>query len=314
VTRAWLVVACLLLWGAPALAQPAPTGPIPVDKILDEATRLYAEDADYAAARKKFQDAYNIRPSWKALNGIALCHAALGNHVAAYHTYQRLLREFGARLDAERVANAKKRMAEVRGKIGELVVEAKQPGARVSVDGADVGKAPLTHSVLVEPGRHVVDAKLDGHVPFIARVQVAANGRVKVKVSLRQERERLVVKLTERPMKRRMKRWIPWATIGGGVALLGAGGLVMLSARGDLRDFDDQVAAMAGTYPVSVEVGRDELDSGRSKRTIAGALYAAGGLAAVTGVVLVFLNQPRPVGGRAGVAVRPDGAALWVRF
>lgn len=309
------IVIVLLSVGVARAQDAPPTLPgETVQRLLAEATKLYVDDADYAAARAKFQAAYDLAPSWKALNGVALCHRALGDYVAAFHAFKRVIAEFGAELDAKQAAKAKKLMAEVRTKIGALVIEASQKGARVSVNGVDIGTAPLTRTILVRPGRQVVDAKLTGHVPFIARVTVQANREHKVEVELRRERERLVVKVEERPMKRRMKRWIPWAVLGGGGGLIAVGSLFMLAARSDLDEFDDQVAAMAGQFPSSVAADTELLDRGERRRGIAQLLWIGGGAAVVSGVVLLMLNQPRAVRANASASIGPRGAVVTLRF
>jgi hypothetical protein len=88
--------------------------------------------------------------------------------------------------------------------------------------------------------------------------------------------------------------------LGGGVALGGIGGLAYLAARSNYAAHAREVAQHcefgcnadeAARYPAIATT----LDRGRIEQDIAFTLFAAGGLAVLTGAIGVVFNQPRVV-------------------
>src|SRR5262249_31835327 len=134
--------------------------------LLDEGTRQFTEDADYEGARASFEESYRTKPSWKALNGVALTYQEEGRFLDALETYERLLGEFGASLSDAQRATVSKRTAELEKRIGVLAIDAPQQGVRVIVDGREQGVGPLTKEVRLLPGAHLVVATLEHHDPF----------------------------------------------------------------------------------------------------------------------------------------------------
>ena len=288
-----IILLAILLVPAAAAGDPPPADR--ARALLDEGTRLYADDAAYSAALAAFRESFKVEPSWRALNGIGVCLHALGREVEAYRTYQQLLDQFGPQLSAEQRQRAEEHKAEIDKLIARLDLSVAKKGAQLSLDGELVGAGPLDTTVLVMPGAHQLVAILEGYRPYTERIAIAAGARRRVQVSLEPVRERVVVKREEPVYQRRMPRWIPWVTAGAGAALVGAGGILALDAAGDLSDFDDGVADSAGELPRPVEADGGAIDGAERKQAFAVGLVVAGGAAVVTGLVLAVLNQPRPV-------------------
>ncbi|HEY8142337.1 MAG TPA: PEGA domain-containing protein [Kofleriaceae bacterium] len=288
-----IVLLAILLASAPAAADPPPAER--ARALLDEGTRLYADDAAYSAALAAFRESFKLDPSWRALNGIGLCLHSLGREVEAFKTYQQLLDQFGPQLSAEQRQRAEELRADIDKLIARLDLSLAKKGAQLSLDGELVGSGPIDTTVMVMPGAHQLVATLEGHRTYTERIEIAAGDRRRIQVSLEPVRERVVVKREEPVYQRRMPRWIPWVTAGAGVALAGAGGILALDAAGDLSDFDDGVADSAGALPRPVEADGGAVDRAERKQAFAAGLAIAGGAAVVTGLVLAVLNQPRPV-------------------
>jgi hypothetical protein len=288
-----IVLLAILLASAPAAGDPPPAER--ARALLDQGTRLYADDAAYSAALAAFRESFTVEPSWRALNGIGLCLHALGREVEAFKTYQQLLDQFGPQLSAEQRQRAEELRADIDKLIARLDLSMAKEGAQLSLDGELIGGGPLDTTVLVMPGAHQLVATLEGHRTYTERIEIAAGDRKRVQVSLEPVRERVVVKREEPVYQRRMPRWIPWVTAGAGVALAGAGGILALDAAGDLGDFDEGVADSAGELPRPVEADGGAVDRAERKQAFAVGLAVAGGAAVVTGLVLAVLNQPRPV-------------------
>ena len=287
----WLVLLTLMLRPAVAAADP----PDRARALLDEGTRLYADDADYVAALAAFRESFTVEPSWRALNGVGLCLHALGREVEAYRAYQQLLDQFGAELSAEQRQRAEKLKGEIDRLIARLEVSVAQAGAQLALDGEAIASGAGPTTVLVMPGAHQLVATLEGFRPYTERIAIEAGARRRVHVTLERVRERVVVKREQPVLERRMRPWIPWLTAGAGVALIGAGGVLALQARGELRDFDDRVAESAGEMPRPVVADDSPVSGAERNQNIAIGLAVTGGAAVVTGLILAALNQPRPV-------------------
>jgi serine/threonine-protein kinase len=67
-----------------------------------------------------------------------------------------------------------------------LAIVTRPPGARVRVDGRDVGVTPLTVTPL-QPGPHSVELQLQGYRPWTATVTLAAGQRRRLSASLERE-------------------------------------------------------------------------------------------------------------------------------
>jgi len=287
----------LVLMHASVAAADAPTGTVPVatdqeaQRLLDEGTRLFTEDASYEAARDAFQRSYERSPSWRALNGIALTYQEQGRYLDSLVTYERLLRDEGATLTPDQRTTVDRRIAPLVAKVGVVEVSAEQPTTAIALDGEAIGIAPLRRAVRLMPGRHVVVATLSGHRPLTRTIEVGAGQHVPLVVEL--EPEQVIIRTTPIRLERRVPRWVPWATMGGGGALVVVGGLLRLAARSDFDAFDASVAASATS--MSVIGDRDRYDRAQLENRIATGGFIAGGLAVVGGAVLLALNQPRPV-------------------
>ncbi len=72
---------------------------------------------------------------------------------------------------------------------GSLLVESRPAGARVIVDGAEVGVTPVTVPTLT-PGSHTVRIERAGFAPITTTARVEARTRARVAVTLTAERPR----------------------------------------------------------------------------------------------------------------------------
>ena len=70
---------------------------------------------------------------------------------------------------------------------GSLVVDSRPAGARVIIDGREVGRTPLTLEGLT-PGVHAIRIDLTGYLPITTTARVEPGARARVAVSLTSER------------------------------------------------------------------------------------------------------------------------------
>ncbi|MGK4007425.1 PEGA domain-containing protein [Sorangium sp. So ce1036] len=79
---------------------------------------------------------------------------------------------------------AEQRLAESRSQVGAVTVTVSAAGAEVLVDGKAMGKAPLEGEVFVEPGEHLVEARLERYAPTSQTVRVEKAGTAKVELAM----------------------------------------------------------------------------------------------------------------------------------
>ena len=200
---------------------------------------------------------------------------------------------------------------------GTLSVSSTPAGAKVLVDGKRAGTTPLEGHPL-PPGRHRVAVQREGYRPW--RRQVTVEPDRKISLALELETAKLPATLpAHRPAEppsfwRRERRWT-WVAAGTAAAFALAGAGVGLST---LADHDE--------YANTDDPRRfDELEQTIPSRvTATNVLFGIAGAAALTSVVLLFLEGRTPTGEsgqeRAGglrvtpVAGQLSGVVLGARF
>lgn len=134
---------------------------------------------DYEAARVAFAREYELLPRTSTLLNLALAELNSGHPLEAV----KHMRMFIAAVDApqDKVDEVRTKMLpRAEAQIGRLQIDAPS-GARVFVDGVDVGMAPLPDPVDVLPGTHEIVVKL-GADSDTTRVPVAAGDVSRVRV------------------------------------------------------------------------------------------------------------------------------------
>ncbi|HTM22957.1 MAG TPA: hypothetical protein VL172_20685 [Kofleriaceae bacterium] len=185
--RIWLctLLTALTLLAAPAAAQPQPPppkkAPTEADRKLAEeklrsAAEMYAR-GDRLGAVPLFEEAYGIYPTPIILYNLGKAYHGVGRNGLAHRTLARYLREDKA-IKPERKAEVDRLQAELEQVVGLIDVEVSANGVQITVDGDEVGTAPLPGAVAVEPGVHLVVAIKDGKELASRQVAVGTGKRV----------------------------------------------------------------------------------------------------------------------------------------
>jgi hypothetical protein len=166
------LLALVALAPSPAVAQRRPVRPAAaapgVQQLKDgerEEKRL-----DWGAALAAYQASFDAAPTDAALGGIARAHYALGHTVEAYEAYAKLeqrLRE--PELTKQKVVA---RLKELEGQTGTLAIQMSEPGAKLTLDGQDLGTTPVQVVRRVVAGKHVLRAVKEGAPPLDQPVEV----------------------------------------------------------------------------------------------------------------------------------------------
>jgi hypothetical protein len=138
--------------------------------------------ADTAAALDAFLDSLRLVPRPGTTFLAAVCHQALDHLEEALDLYEGYLRLSGIPDDLK--TEAQKAVVALRARVGTLVIEEAERGARVFVDGRARGELPAPSPVVATAGKHLVQVFLAGFAPFEATVGVLPGEVTKVPARL----------------------------------------------------------------------------------------------------------------------------------
>jgi tetratricopeptide (TPR) repeat protein len=142
-----MTVTASLAAAPPALAGPQDAPP-PADASptkdqavahFDKGIALYDKGA-WAAALAEFLEARRIHPLRNALYQAGLCLEKLQQYDEALEQFEAMLREHGATMPASIKDSVQRKVVEMRGLVGEIMVGEAEPGATVTVDGLGRGR------------------------------------------------------------------------------------------------------------------------------------------------------------------------------
>jgi hypothetical protein len=151
--------------------------------LLTQGSALY-EKGDYAGALEKFNAAYAAYPSPKLMFNIGQADRDLSRPVEALAAFEKFLAG-DTNASSETSADARKSVAELREKLGQIRVECEKPGAEVNVDGKNIGLTPLPEPIWATPGHHQVTASHASATPALENVEVTAGSVRTVTLHLR---------------------------------------------------------------------------------------------------------------------------------
>jgi hypothetical protein len=141
------------------------------------------DTGDNRGAIGKFDEAFKLFPSPKILFNMGRAHYALHEEVDALTDFERFLDESPyapkeSRAEAERV------IAELRPRLSYLDLDVEDTGSHISIDGREVGTAPLARPVVVAPGAHEVRVEKAGLLPAIRNVSPVPGQKLRLALKL----------------------------------------------------------------------------------------------------------------------------------
>jgi hypothetical protein len=277
------------------------------------AVRAYA-DGRYAEAVEHFAAADRLQPNPAFSFNIAKAYDAQGDVAHALSAYREYLRRAKRPADMELVTQRIQELALLLGERGlqQLTVRSTPPGAAVFLESEPIGVTPVT--LEVPPGQHALKLRASGHRSVDARVDLSREQPLEVAFALEPEREeasferaqllpasangRMASPHTARSSSDRpgaVMRTVGIAALGASVAALGGAvtfEILRSKAESQAKQEREQVSAA------------DQLETMRTRQTVARVLAGTGGaLAAVGGVLLI-------AGSITGQERRGQGLAL----
>ena len=301
----------------PAAPPPAAADPTAKAKEAFMTGQRFYKEARYADAIAKFEEAYAIKPSPVLFYNIGRCHEQLGDVPRALRAYRDYLRMQSDAKDKDTVndaiANLERRLKE-KG-LQQLMVFADPPTAIIEVDGKVLGNSPA--SVELTAGNHKLLVRADGYEPTERAFVMQTSRATEMTINLRpagkpmeppppppplvdvpkKEDPKVAtltpskdvtgtgtgatdVKTTPEPARKGGRLWT-WIAGGAAVAAAGAGVVLGVAANG--------AAAQTAMPPMGVTPAQ-QANSAQGLATGANVAYGVAGSAAVTAVVLFFIE------------------------
>lgn len=162
-----------------AFGQPASesTQRAVAQSLFDEGRALMSQN-NYAEACPKLSESYRLEPASGTLVNLALCHETEGKLAMAYVEYNETLSRAQREGRRERERFARQRVDALTPKLTILRVQVEAPGEapRVTLDGVELAKAAWGIAIPLDPGAHVVEARVGDQPPFRSNVQARGGG------------------------------------------------------------------------------------------------------------------------------------------
>jgi hypothetical protein len=314
----------LLLVAGPAGAQSSSKAA--AEALFDEGRRL-VDGGHFAEACEKLAQSHALDPAAGTLLNLGDCYERAGRSASAWLAYTEAvtLAETSGRMEWATAARAKVR--ELRPGLPALRIvfpEPRPPGLEVLRDGTPLPPAEAGLAVPADPGRHTVEARAPGHVPFQAEVSLASGRTSEVRIPpLEKDRSSSVAASDaieggpDRATSRPRRAW-GYVTAGVGLAAIAAGsvaGILAIGSKATARDHCSPDLLRCN------DEGVNAMARARDQALVSTIGFAAGAVLLVTGGVLL-LTAPRGKGvaasldgsvagsTRTGVHVSPFGARL----
>lgn len=217
---------------------------------------------------------------------MGLCHAVLGDRAAARAAFSRALHaDPELVLDARRMKRQIVELFEqVRADVkGRLVVTAGGPGARVFVDGRELGPAPLEQQLPVGRHRLLVLGPAGQQLHHAWIVIRAGSGTS------------FGVQLTGTPTPQRRRIWT-WVAAGGAVVALGLGFGLWAWAEADHQEF------LSTPDPARYDQLKQQI---QARDTGAGVMFGVAGALTAASAILFYLEGRRSTEERRHRALVP---------
>jgi hypothetical protein len=276
---------------APVIATPPSNVPLDQEReaMIERGLKLRQEAKDEEALAS-FQRAASIERDARILTQIAFAEQAMGRWADSYMHLTEALHDSGSTWIQEHRELLAQELKKIEGNIGRLDVRTNVAVAKLTIDGREVGNAPLAEPIVVTAGAVVISAHSSGYLSTTRRVPVHAGALSRVELILVPEPvlQRTETIRVQREEERVVRRPV-WLYVAG------AGAAISLSALGPwLRGnkLTEDLEKDCGTFgSCPVRFPRDE-DKIRNLDTATTTLLA-GGLSVTALAVATYFLWPR---------------------
>jgi hypothetical protein len=298
------------------------------------------DQKDYTTAADRFSRADALVHAPTFLLGFAQAEVGLGKLVTALEAYNRILRE-GVPPKApppfvKALETARKEFDALQPRIPYVTIQVAGPAAanvKVTIDGTDVPRAALGVKRAVDPGQHAIVAVADGFAPANASFTIAESATQSVTLEPKPAPPGTVppapagpatgaapasgAPSSSPPESAPASGSNPRRIVGIAGMALGGAGLVVGAAMGGvvIAKHGSLLASCPGAKcPVSqASTLAPQVSQYHTFSTVSTAAFIAGGVVAVTGIVL-FATAPKSSQPSVGVTMGPGWAGLQGSF
>lgn len=264
---------------------------------LKEARRLFRQGlsleaaGDFAGALTKFEQVGRVKLTHQVRFHMARCKAELGRLNEALGDYRLAEYEAEGSKELPEISAAREKLE---ARVPKLVITRGEgaEGARIELDGVELGEAKLGTDVAVDPGPHTLVVRLPSKQRFELKVDVAEGESKAVELippddlplvdSEEVESTGSEDVVAEKPVVEASSSSLPWIIGGVGVASLAASGIFYMLKSGVESDLES--TCRGSVCPKSVE---DKQSTGESYALLGNVTFGVG-LVGV-GVALVML-------------------------
>lgn len=305
VTLLTLALATQVSWTSDTRAADAPASLS--DSLTGEAKDAYEAGkriyglGDFAGAGVKFKHAYALSKDVRLLWNWAACERAQLHYAKAYNILEQYTREGANTLSADELNGAAETKAALREFYSLLKLTIDPAGAKVRVDGAELGVAPLTSPYALDLGPHTLRVEAPGYVAAEQKLEVPGKTDLSLTITLKREKAA--------PSKLSIHAGasdaisVDGKTLGvghyDGTVTPGAH-VVRVTAAG-MKPYEARVEVTAGgTRTMDVALVREPAEAGvPTWLWVTGSVVAAGGLA--VGGYYLFRPKDEPGSQPAGI-------------
>lgn len=290
------------------------------DVALVEAQARFKEGLDLAdannheAARLKFQQAWSVYKSPAVLYNLARSEQLTGHDIEAFEHFREFLKAPpDPKVTEAHKQKARENVEELGKKLGQVDVEA-PPNARITIDGK-IAPDAVREPVPVTPGRHVIEATLEGRIKSIT-VECTAGNVTKAKIEFDTGGGGGGGLLTEPPTasgdeRPSSARYVVPAIIGvAGLMSLGVG-IGFGVASQNAKDEEDALRSPGVCNPTTSPACRtleEKSDDVTMKGTVSTIGYVGGGVLLAAAVV-TYVVWPSSKRSASGITVSPVASA-----
>lgn len=304
----------LTLVGAPSFAQhrhhghqAAPVDPAQALRQTEARGHFqrggqFYEDSDWAHAIEEFRAAYDLWPNPVILFNLAQAYRRDGQLSQATETFNRYL-ETAPNITREQRAEVEESVREIQETRAVITFEVEPAGASVTLNGRDLGTAPIGRNAEVLPGDYRVHAELANHEARDERFTVRAHEQRLVNIRLRpvDQNARLVVNVS--PADANISIDGEPAGTGHAQRQVRPGRYTVTASRDGYRDETQQVT-IAPLHTETVGITLNPRTRSIVTRplfwAIVGGVVAAG---ALTAIIVTSVSDPAPIEGNGNPSV-----------
>jgi tetratricopeptide (TPR) repeat protein len=176
----WVLAAAIVTPPASASAQDA--NDAAYRAAIDDAVQEFSAGR-WAEARTLFKRAHELSPNARTLRGMGMAAFEMRLYVQAKRELEAALRDTRKPLEGELRAHVERLILKAGAFVGRVQPAVEPPEGKLLIDGREPVLEP-DGSVLLDVGRHVISATLDGYKPSNVRLSVEGGSDQVVRVPL----------------------------------------------------------------------------------------------------------------------------------